>query len=136
MHALERRMTVGDRGITITTTHPDHYIRLDAVSGDTAVWWDGFTGLTVVVSYLPNLSHAINSTHLVSVIDRHSAQTWAWAFDSLTDPVYVSEKIPTKTFNKYWRKRLGQSVAAMLRLHQQATERQGAAAASEGVAQP
>jgi hypothetical protein len=112
--------------IKVSDAHSDHYIRLDAWTDTTAVWWDGFTGLTVVVSYMPTLRGAINSTHLVAVIDRHSQQTWAWAFDALTDPVYVAEKIPQKTFNKVWRHRLGSSVALMLRLHEQLTRPKGA----------
>jgi hypothetical protein len=107
--------------IKVSDAHVDHYIRLDGVEGQAAAWWDGFTGLTVVVAqYSGSVDFAINSSHLVSVIDRNGSQTFAWAFDSYSDVQYIAEKIPAKAFNNVWRQRLAESIRLMLRLHEQA----------------
>lgn len=105
----------------MSSTHADHYIQLRAVNGETVAWWDGFTGLTVVVARVGlGISGEIGATHLVSVIDRQCQQTFAWAFHADSSAQYISEKIPRKVFDKFWRQRLAQSIHIALRLHDQA----------------
>lgn len=106
--------------IPVTDAHPDHYLKLEAWHGGTVVWWDGFTGLTIVVAEISiGLSMAVGAGLLVSVIDRHSDQTFAWAFHADSSASYIAEKVPQKAFSKTWRTRLAQSIQLALRLHDQ-----------------
>lgn len=103
----------------VTDTHVDHYLSLKAADTKSAAWWDGFTGLTIVVSQLGLLTGALGATHLVAVVDRHSIQTFAWAFHAQESVDYIMEKIPKKIFHKAWRIRLAQSIQLALELHEE-----------------
>lgn len=119
--------------IQVTDMHREHYIRLEAADANTAVWFDGFTGLQIVVSHLGlGLSGAVGAGYLVSVIDRGCKQTFAWAFHDDSSVVYIKGKIPEKTMHKVWKERLAASIRLALQLHAQVEEVHGAAPAAAG----
>lgn len=108
--------------VQVSTAHPDHYLKPVAWSGGTVVWWDGFTGLTLVVTQMESgLTRAVGAGLLVSVIDRRSEQTFAWAFHADSSAAYIAEKIPAGMFSQTWRTRLAQSIQVALRLHARLT---------------
>lgn len=104
--------------ITVSDAHRDHYLKLQCVDLPTAVWFDGFTGLALVVTRLGiGAALEVGGPLLVSVVDRCSTQTLAWAFSPDAGWSYIKEKIPAKAFSRVWRQRLAESIQVALRLH-------------------